>query len=531
MSKRQMYLRDNVMAEPLFNQWYAWPYLLQPATAAMFVVNSHIKILESFIANPQLHISALKNPSMLGGPFINYGTDRMDEIKSLLQETKTTQTQAISLGADIRNLDDMLSREVSGESLISLYHKIPEKLKGFVELVYDGNNNVQMRWLEGLFYKSDYYDTSNQSFSLSLVKGDNRSFVFSTPRLKEPDNLRLKVPFTDKGMEQFYDASRHPIDPDTLKEQFGLSPEDGELFDTFFTEQPTPHETRYGGDGVRVRYFGHACVLIETKSTSILIDPVISYRINEGIDRYSFTDLPERIDYVLITHNHQDHCVFETLLKIKHKVGQVIVPRSNNGSLLDPSLKLTLENVGFPNVREVDEMDSVPVADGAITSVPFFGEHGDLNIRTKNTYFITLLGKSLMFMADSNNVIPDLYTPVHRILGDVDVLFLGMECDGSPLSWLYGPLLLRPLPRKSDQSRRLNGSDSSAAIDLVKLFNARQAYVYAMGQEPWLTFLTSIAYTEKSRPIVESNKFLEYCRAEAIESERLFGKKDLVLSN
>jgi L-ascorbate metabolism protein UlaG (beta-lactamase superfamily) len=282
---------------------------------------------------------------------------------------------------------------------------------------------------------------------------------------------------------------------------------------------------------VRVRYFGHACVLIETKSTSILIDPVISYRINEGIDRYSFTDLPERIDYVLITHNHQDHCVFETLLKIKHKVGQVIVPRSNNGSLLDPSLKLTLENVGFPNVREVDEMDSVPVADGAITSVPFFGEHGDLNIRTKNTYFITMLGKSLMFMADSNNVIPDLYTPVHRILGDVDVLFLGMECEGSPLSWLYGPLLLRPLPRKSDQARRLNGSDSSAAIDLVKLFNARQAYVYAMGQEPWLTFLTSIAYTEKSRPIVESNKFLEYCRAEAIESERLFGKKDLVLSN
>jgi L-ascorbate metabolism protein UlaG (beta-lactamase superfamily) len=529
MTERSLYLKDNVLAEPLINQWYAWPYLLQPATAAMFIANSHLKILESFIANPQLHISALKNPLMLGGPFINYDTNRMSEIKSLLQKTKLEQSRAISLAADIKTLDETLAREASGQSLTSLYPKIPDNLKGFVELVYDANNNVSVRLLEGLIYKSDYYDTSNQSFSLSLIEEDNRSFVFSTPRLKEARTLHLGVPFNDKLMEELYAARRCPKDPNALIEGFGLSGEDADLFGSFFTEHLSNGSTRYGGDGIQIRYFGHACVLIETKSTSILIDPVISYRLGNGIPRYSFQDLPDQIDYVLITHNHQDHCLFETLLKIRHMVKNVIVPRSNNGSLIDPSLKLILENVGFQNVREVDEMECVTLPDGAITSVPFFGEHGDLNIRSKNTYHIRLLGKSIMFMADSNNVIPELYIPAHRILGDVDVLFLGMECDGSPLSWLYGPLLLRPLARNSDQSRRLNGSDSGAAINLVRLFNARHAYIYAMGQEPWLTFLTSICYTDTSRPIVESDKFVEYCRTNGIESERLYGKKIIAI--
>ncbi len=39
--------------------------------------------------------------------------------------------------------------------------------------------------------------------------------------------------------------------------------------------------------------------------------------------------------------------------------------------------------------------------------------------------------------------------------------------------------------------------------------------MYAMGQEPWLTFLTSIQYTEQSRPIVDSNKLVVDCRSSA----------------
>ena len=65
------------------------------------------------------------------------------------------------------------------------------------------------------------------------------------------------------------------------------------------------------------------------------------------------------------------------------------------------------------------------------------------------------------------------------------------------------------------------------AIDLIEKLNAREVYVYAMGQEPWLTFLTSIKYTPESRPIVESDKLVEYCRGRNLPSERLFGCKEL----
>ena len=78
-----------------------------------------------------------------------------------------------------------------------------------------------------------------------------------------------------------------------------------------------------------------------------------------------------------------------------------------------------------------------------------------------------------------------------------------------------------------DQSRRLNGSDYNKAIDLVNQFNCKQAYVYAMGQEPWLNYVTTVKYYPDSKPILESDKFVEECKKRGIKSERLFGKKEI----
>jgi len=222
--------------------------------------------------------------------------------------------------------------------------------------------------------------------------------------------------------------------------------------------------------------------------------------------------------------------MFETLLQLRHKTRNVIVPKNNGGTLADPSLKLVLRNIGFTHVTEIDEMETIAVEGGGITGLPFLGEHADLNIRTKLAYLIELQGKKVLCAADSNDVEPKLYEHVRAQTGDVDVVFLGMECDGGPLSWLYGPLLTKPLARRQDQSRRLDGSNFEKAYDLVQRLKAQQVYVYAMGQEPWLTYLTSIVYTDESRPIVESNKLVAACRNAGLTSERLFGQKEIILS-
>jgi hypothetical protein len=122
-----------------------------------------------------------------------------------------------------------------------------------------------------------------------------------------------------------------------------------------------------------------------------------------------------------------------------------------------------------------------------------------------------------------------IYEKAHEATGDADVLFVGMECDGAPLSWLYGPLITQRIERRMDESRRLSGSDFKQAWRLADQFRTKEVYVYAMGQEPWITHISSIRYTEESRPIVESDKLLQHCASRSICAERLFGEKEILL--
>jgi hypothetical protein len=205
------------------------------------------------------------------------------------------------------------------------------------------------------------------------------------------------------------------------------------------------------------------------------------------------------------------------------------VPRNCSGHLQDPSMKLLLEAVGFENVIELDQLDALHFEGGSIVGLPFMGEHGDLDVHTKLAYLVRAGRHSMIFAADSCNIEPKLYERLHREFGDVDALFVGMECDGAPGSWLYGPLLMRRLERAMDESRRLHGSNYQQAIDIVNRFHCKEVYVYAMGQEPWLNYVCSIKYTAESRPITESNRLIEDCRARGIVAERLFGEKEILI--
>jgi L-ascorbate metabolism protein UlaG (beta-lactamase superfamily) len=529
MIDSNMYLKQNVLVEPLSNQWYSWPYLISPATVAMYIANQHLKIMQSFIANPELHVSALKNPAMIGGPFINYPPSRVGEIKALYEKTLQEQGTVIQLAQAIKELDELLATQAEGSSLEPLYQKVPDLLRGYVELVYDLNNKPSIRFFEGLLYKSPFYNPALQSISLSSIKDDSRPFVFSTPRLKTDDRLHLNIPFSGEALDELFKMKFTAGSYDQIRDHLGVADEDNELFSTFFTTEPPAARPAFTGDGFRIRYFNHACVLIETAGVSILTDPVMSYQYGDFNHRFTYADLPETIDYVLITHNHQDHCMFEPLLQLRTQIKNLVVPASNGGTLADPSLKQILQQVGFKNVYELGALESIDVGDGTITGVPFLGEHGDLDIRTKLAYLVNLKGKSVLCAADSNNIEPRLYQNLHDLFGDIDVVFLGMECDGAPLSWLYGPLMTKPLARRMDQSRRFNGSDFKKAIDIVDRFHPSHVYVYAMGQEPWLTFLTSLQYTDESRPIVESNKLIDECRKRGIQCERLFERAEIVL--
>jgi len=525
----EYYLRENVQVEPLFDRWYAWSYLIPPATAARNITERHIKIMDSYVNAPQVHANAVKNPKLLGGPFIDYGGKRTDEIKALKEQTLAKRSDLCNLSRALNDLDGMLLARAKGYSLEPLYPAIPEILRGYVELGYDLNNQPSFRLVEPLIYRSKYYDKSAQSLMLSLTQQDDRPFVLSTPRLDPGEGVHLEVPFDNSVVNDLFRLKTHAK---SWNEILHLLAEAGCRNDVriksfFTTQRPEPYQ-RYDGAGVRWRYFGHACILVETRGMSILFDPVVSYSYPANLRRYTYADLPQTIDYVVITHNHQDHLLFETLLQIRNKVKHVVVPRNSGGTLQDPSMKLLLDNTGFQSVIELGEFQQVNTEVGSILGLPFFGEHADLNVQSKLAYLVRIGKHNLLFAADSCNVEPFLYKHVHAAVGNADAIFLGMECDGAPLSWLYGPLMTRKVERSMDESRRLAGSHFEQAHDIVQRFGCREVYVYAMGQEPWLNYVMSIKYTTESRPITESNRLVNECRARGIQAERLFGEKEIL---
>jgi len=531
MSNDLLYLRPNIQAEPLFDCWYAWSHLIPPATAARNLTERHLKIMDSYINNPQVHANAVKNPKLLGGPFIDYGGKRVDDIRKLRDQTKRMRTHLIELSDAISSLDEILRTQAKGFSLQPLYNMTPDILKGYVELVYDLNHNPSFRIIEPLLYRSRYYDRSTQSLMLSVLIGDDRPFVLSTPRLESDSLFHLRVPFDDEVVDELFRLKSVPRPWGEIKEMLKVPEGSERLVASFLTTDPPPTYSPYQGRGARWRYFGHACILLETPDMNMLFDPVLSYTYESDVSRYTYQDLPDSIDYVVITHNHQDHVLFETLLQIRHKVKNIIVPTSSGGFLQDPSLKLILKNIGCKNVIEIDQMESVELENGSITALPFLGEHSDLNIRCKAAHLVRIGNRSFLFAADSCNIEPRLYEHLYNEIGNVDAIFLGMECDGAPLSWLYGPLLTKKIERAMDESRRLAGSNFDQAIDIVRRFNSKETYVYAMGQEPWLCHIMSIKYTEKSRPIVESNRLIQECLKYGICAERLFGEKEILIED
>ncbi len=517
-------LRPDVVVEPLIARWHASPHLVAPTTAALNTVYRHLKQMDSYVAMPQVHAAALRDPSLYGGPFIDLGGGRVDEVRDLIAWTRQHQAPAITLAEELTAFWKELAAGADGFALAPLYDRLPPSLKGAVELVYTPTGAPDLRVNEPLLYRGEAYDPTLQGVMIRRIAGDERPFAMSTPRLDEPGSLYLEIPFADPAHDLLGALRCHPRPLAEIAEVLGLTREQQTLFETFLTEEIAPAPAR--GGVTRWRYFGHACVLVETAGgKTVLVDPVIAYESGDAPLRFTAADLPDHIDYVVITHNHADHALLETLLALRWKIGTILVP-AGGGSIVDPNLRLSLQMSGFADVRELSSLDAVSDADLSITAMPFLGEHADLDIRTKAAWLVEGPGLRLMFAADSNNLDPAMYDRLRPMIGRLDTLFLGMECKGAPMSWLYGCMLPVPTERAKDQARRLDGSDCARAMAAIRAMDVGQVCVYAMGLEPWLKFITSIAPDPASPPMVESDRLLGLCREMGLSAERLYGRAE-----
>ena len=526
------FLKEDVYVDPLINNWYAWANLVAPITYAMYMTRTHRRLMNSFVKNAELHILANQDPELAGGgEFVDCSMEQLDQVKALLGRYDSEFAIYGQLAGAVKELDTLVRQHKSGETIEPLYERIPELLKGYVELFMDLYHQPSYRLIEGLLYRSPYYNERLQSISFGILSNaKSRPFVLSTPRLPDDKHLHVKVPFRSEWVDRLFRTRTIPVSQNEVDDLFdgietegGLSPRD-----LFTTTKPASSHSAVDS-GVRLRYIGHAGFLIESAECSILIDPVLANRTEENADKtYAHADLPAKIDYLCITHNHADHINIESLLQIRHKVDKVLVPKNNGGTLADPSLRLLLRQLGF-NVMEVDDVEEIPVASGRIVSIPFLGEHGDLNIRSKSAWFFELHGKKIYAGADSSNLEPRMYKFLHEITGDLDVLAIGMECVGAPYTWLYGALTTEVVAKNIKESRRLNGSDFAKAAMMAESFRPKHLLIYALGMEPWYGYFMGLEYSDDSEQIVQSSKMVEHCKSINLPVERLCGKYTLAL--
>jgi L-ascorbate metabolism protein UlaG (beta-lactamase superfamily) len=532
MSNQKLFLRDDVYFEPLFNGWYAWSYLVPPVHAARFVVNTHRRIMKSFVNNYELHISAVKESVVTGGEFLNCTADQVGVISGMIEDIDNNCRDIVQLSDAVTRLDEMLAQHTSGQSIEYLYERVPPELRGFVELVMDLHHRPTFRLIEPLLYRSKYYKPGLQKLCFgSLSKVAERPFVLSTPRLPDENHLQVNVDFSSPLADELFRARETALAASRVAEIFeGLDRTGGLSYRELFTEDRSKYRPRQVNGGVRLEYTGHAGFLVESRSCAVLIDPVIASRgaaYADGV--FGFSQLPPKIDFICLTHNHQDHVCLETLLQLRYKTDRVLVPKNNGGTLADPSIRLLLKQLGF-SVIEVDDLDEIPLPNGRITSIPFFGEHGDLNVRSKTAWLVEMDGRKCFFGADSANPDISLYENLREVLADLDVFAIGMECVGAPYTWLYGALHTKMVPKAIRESRRLNGSDARQALPIVKMLQPRQVFIYALGREPWYKYFMGIEYDENSLQIKECNKMSEACRDFGVSVEAMYGRKTLELT-
>jgi L-ascorbate metabolism protein UlaG (beta-lactamase superfamily) len=463
---------------------------------------------------------------MYGGPFMSLDPRQVTEVERLIATIRAKAGPLLELAVGLQEFDEQLQGEACGYSISDFYSRLPPILRGLIECLYDPHHRPTVRLLEPLIARE--FDLGQSQEIMLAIEGErNRHFFMSTPRVDAPGRQFLQIRFNDPRIDALARMRTNPESFSDIVDLLKVPPQKQEQFRSFFTtSMPTVRSQRAcTAEAVCVRYFGHACVLVESAGVSVLFDPMFAFELKDD-QRLTFADLPECIDYVVLSHAHQDHFSPEMLLQIRHRAGCVIIPSNNSGSIADPSMRLALRELGFDSVIQLEPLDTLTLPDGELQALPFTGEHGDLNIYSKSAYALRLKGRQLLFLVDSDGRDPVLYERLMRYIGPVDTLFIGMECHGAPLSWLYEPVLGHALSRRNNESRRLSGSDSGRAISIIEQVQPREVCVYAMGQEPWLNYLMGLEYTPDAIQLAESDKLVEHCRANGIEAQRLYCSRD-----
>jgi UDP-MurNAc hydroxylase len=131
---------------------------------------------------------------------------------------------------------------------------------------------------------------------------------------------------------------------------------------------------------IEIKYYGHACIYIRTKNLSLVTDPWLS---KEGAFLWSWFQFPDNtevdltplqnVDYVFLSHEHQDHCDLNFLKTLNPKT-KIVIPKYTD-SYLYSTLKQNVKNeIIVANSQQKIKLDDEVTFCPVVQSVPHWDD-------------------------------------------------------------------------------------------------------------------------------------------------------------
>ncbi len=125
---------------------------------------------------------------------------------------------------------------------------------------------------------------------------------------------------------------------------------------------------------MRVTYYGQACTLTEAAGRRILTDPWLTEGAYSGTWYHTHVlaeagvtpeTIPKDVDYIFLSHEHEDHLDPETLRHFRRDI-PILICRFTT-----PKFRKYLEGLGLTNIRELNSGETLDLGDGL--DVTIFG--------------------------------------------------------------------------------------------------------------------------------------------------------------
>ncbi len=176
---------------------------------------------------------------------------------------------------------------------------------------------------------------------------------------------------------------------------------------------------------IRTTLIGHACLLIQSKETTILTDPVWFDYLWEEINTLCPSIVLEKdkippVDVLNLSHRHQDHFDVHTLAYLKRN-DRILKPDVTILAPQDDILLDVLKELEFENVHVVSDFEPIQIKDVTITATPsrnqastsqdYFPEHG----------LLVNDGEVTLWNQVDTIVDPDIVEHICSLYGQVDM--------------------------------------------------------------------------------------------------------------